>query len=180
VSSFYSQSSGSAASSLAVIKSDEELRNAASKLEFAKTLKDTQYLCHRYLNHPRFKYEVREVLQNNKTVGVLFFRRLFANGQSCIRIIDVIGAEICLKSAIGPLVQEMIANGDEYIDLMSWGLDSNQLKEAGFANCREFTDCVVPEYFSPFSLTTVQRWLFTNLPNTEIIYKGDGDQDRPN
>ena len=179
-SSFYSQTYGSAASSLAVIKSDEDLRNAASRLEFVETLKDIDYLCHRYLNHPRFKYEVREVTLNAKTVGILFFRRLFANDRSCIRIIDVVGAEICLKSAIQPLIQEMLTNGDEYIDLLSWGLDGGQLNEAGFANCREFTDCVVPEYFSPFSQTTVERWLFTNLPDTEIIYKGDGDQDRPN
>jgi hypothetical protein len=123
---------------------------------------------------------VREVMLNAKTVGILFFRRHFANDRSCIRIIDVVGAEVCLKSAIGPLVQEMLLNGDEYIDLLSWGLDGSQLNEAGFANCREFTDCVVPEYFSPFSQATVKRWLFTNLPNTEIIYKGDGDQDRPN
>ena len=180
VQSTYSQSSDSVTPTLVVINSDNELRNAASKLEFIQTLKDSDYFCHRYLRHPRFKYEVREVLSNNKTVGVVFFRRLFANNRSCIRIIDVIGGEICLKSAIEPLVQEMTANGDEYIDLMSWGLDSNQLKEAGFANCREFADCVVPEYFSPFSQTNVDRWLFTNLPDTEIIYKGDGDQDRPN
>ena len=179
-SSFYSQTYGSAASSLAVIKSDEDLRNAASRLEFVETLKDIDYLCHRYLNHPRFKYEVREVTLNAKTVGILFFRRLFANDRSCIRIIDVVGAEICLKSAIQPLIQEMLTNGDEYIDLLSWGLDGGQLNEAGFANCGEFTDCVVPEYFSPFSQTAVERWLFTNLPDTEIIYKGDGDQDRPN
>ena len=179
-SSFYSQTYGSAASSLAVIKSDEELRNAVSRLGFLETLKDIDYLCHRYLNHPRFKYEVREVMLNAKTVGILFFRRLFANDRSCIRIIDVVGAEICLKSAIQPLIQEMLTNGDEYIDLLSWGLDGGQLNEAGFANCGEFTDCVVPEYFSPFSQTTVERWLFTNLPDTEIIYKGDGDQDRPN
>jgi len=179
-SSFYSQTHGSAASSLVVIKSDEELRNAASRLEFVETLKDIDYLCHRYLNHPRFKYEVREVMLNAKTVGILFFRRLFANDRSCIRIIDVVGAEICLKSAIQPLIQEMLTNGDEYIDLLSWGLDGGQLNEAGFANCREFTDCVVPEYFSPFSQTTVDRWLFTNLPQSEKFFKGDGDQDRPN
>ena len=145
--SIYTQSFDSATTSLVVINTDKDLRNAASKLDFAETLKDIEYLSHRYLNHPRFKYEVREVLLNDKTVGVLFFRRLFANDRSCIRIIDVIGGEICLKSAIEPLVQEMIANGDEYIDLMSWGLDSNLLKEAGFANCREFADCVVPDIF---------------------------------
>jgi len=180
VASFYSHSSELAVSSLAVIKSDEELRNAASKLEFAQTLKDTDYLCHRYLHHPRFKYEVREVLLNDKIVGILFFRRLFANDRSCIRIIDVVGAETCLKASIQPLAQEMLVNGDEYIDLLSWGLNGGELDEVGFVNCREFADCVVPEYFSPFSQTTVERWLFTNLPQSEIIYKGDGDQDRPN
>ena len=180
VTSFYAHSSESVASSIAVISSVEDLRYAASKLDFAETLKDVEYVSHRYLNHPRFKYEVREVLLKNKTVGILFFRRLFANNRSCIRIIDVFGAETCLKSAIGPLAQEMLMNGDEYIDLLSWGLDGSQLNEAGFANCREFADCVVPEYFSPFSQTNVDRWLFTNLPDTEIIYKGDGDQDRPN
>ena len=180
VQSFYSESSDLAVSSFAVIKSDVELRNAISKLDLSEALKDIDYLCHRYLNHPRFKYEVREVILNTKTVGILFFRRLFANDRSCIRIIDVVGAEACLKSAFEPLAQEMHMNGDEYIDLLSWGLDSNQLNEAGFANCRVFADCVVPEYFSPFSQTNVDRWLFTNLPDTEIIFKGDGDQDRPN
>jgi len=180
VASIYAHFSESVASSLAVISSVEDLRYAASKLDFAETLKDVEYLSHRYLNHPRFKYEVREVMLNAKTVGILFFRRLFANDRSCIRIIDVVGAETCLKSAIEPLAQEMLMNGDEYIDLLSWGLDSNQLNEARLANCRDFADCVVPEYFSPFSQTTVERWLFTNLPDTEIIYKGDGDQDRPN
>ncbi|MTA65982.1 MAG: hypothetical protein F2517_05485, partial [Actinobacteria bacterium] len=88
VQSTYSQSSDSVTPTLVVINSDNELRNAASKLEFIQTLKDSDYFCHRYLRHPRFKYEVREVLSNNKTVGVVFFRRLFANNRSCIRIID--------------------------------------------------------------------------------------------
>lgn len=166
--------------SLAQLNTDEELRRAAASLNFSETLKDVDYLCHRYLHHPRFKYEIREVIQNAKTVGILVFRRSFANGSSCIRIIDVVGAENCLKSAVRPLVQEMQQNGDEYIDLLSWGLDGEQIKDLGFNDCREFTDCVVPEYFSPFSQTNVDRLLFTNLPNAEIIYKGDGDQDRPN
>ena len=167
-------------SSLAVITTDEELRRVANGLDFAETLKDADYLCHRYLNHPRFNYEIREVISIANPVGILVFRRSFANDRSCIRIIDVVGAELCLRSAIVPLVQEMQQNGDEYIDLLSWGLDLDQIKEIGFTDCRELADCVVPEYFSPFSQTNVDRWLFTNLPESEIIFKGDGDQDRPN
>ena len=178
--SFPNPSSDHGASSLAVITTDDELRRVATGLDFAETLKDADYLCHRYLNHPRFNYEIREVILNAKTVGILAFRRSFANDRSCIRIIDVVGAELCLKSAFVPLVQEMQQNGDEYIDLLSWGLNGDQIKEIGFTDRRELADCVVPEYFSPFSQTNVDRWLFTNLPETEIIYKGDGDQDRPN
>ena len=178
--SFLQPSPGHAASSLVVITTDEKLHRVAKGLDFAETLKDANYLCHRYLNHPRFNYEIREVILNAKTVGILAFRRSFANDRSCIRIIDVVGAELCLRSAIVPLVQEMYQNGDEYIDLLSWGLNGDQIKEIGFTDCRELSDCVVPEYFSPFSQTNVDRWLFTNLPETEIIYKGDGDQDRPN
>ena len=177
---FLQPSSGHAASSLVVIATDKELYRVAKGLDFAETLKDAKYLCHRYLNHPRFNYEIREVILNAKTVGILAFRRSFANDRSCIRIIDVVGAELCLRSAIVPLVQEMQQNGDEYIDLLSWGLNGDQIKEIGFTDCRELADCVVPEYFSPFSQTNVDRWLFTNLPETEIIFKGDGDQDRPN
>ena len=178
--SFVRPSSDYSVSAITKVTTDEELRRVAKSLDFADTLKDVDYLSHRYLDHPQFQYEIREVISNSKTVGILVFRRSFANDRSCIRIIDVVGAEFCLRTAIGSLVQEMRQNGDEYIDLLSWGLDGSQIKEIGFTDCRELTDCVVPEYFSPFSQTNVDRWLFTNLPETEIIYKGDGDQDRPN
>ncbi len=167
-------------SAITKVTTDEELRSVAKSLDFAETLKGVDYLSHRYLNHPRFNYEICEVNLNSKTVGILVFRRSFANDRSCIRIVDVVGAELCLRSAIGPLAQEMRQNGDEYIDLLSWGLDGSQIKEIGFTDCSELTDCVVPEYFSPFSQTNVDRWLFTNLPENEIFFKGDGDQDRPN
>ncbi len=178
--SFVQPSSDHSKSAMAIVTTDGELRRVAKSLEFAETLKDVDYLSHRYLNHPRFNYEIREVVSDAKAVGILVFRRSFALDKSCIRIIDIVGAELCLKSAIWPLSQEMQQNGDEYIDLLSWGLDGSQIKEMGFTDCREVSGCVVPEYFSPFNQTNVDRWLFTNLPETEIIYKGDGDQDRPN
>lgn len=167
-------------SSLTTISTNEELRNDVANLDFSATLKDIDYLCHRYIDHPRFKYEVRSVRLDKKTIGILVFRRSYANDRSCIRIIDIMGEEICLSSATRLLVQEMLENGDEYIDLLSWGLDSKQINRIGFTDVHDFADCVVPEYFSPFSQTNVDRFLFTNLPETEIFYKGDGDQDRPN
>ena len=166
--------------SMLVIESESDLQRFAQRFELEKSGKDLGYLIHRYLEHPRFQYSIREVLADSKTIGLVVFRRSFAHERSCIRIIDVIGAEICLKSAIQPLIQEMLTNGDEYIDLLSWGLDNSQIKDMGFLNCQDIASCIVPEYFSPFSQTKVDRWLFTNLPQSEKFFKGDGDQDRPN
>jgi hypothetical protein len=179
-SSFFQPFSDRAACSFRTVESEVDLCKILSDLDFDMKLKDSTYLCHRYLRHPRFAYEIREVLVNGETVGVVVFRRLFAMGRSCIRIIDVIGGEKCLETAIYPLIREMLMKRDEYIDLLCWGLDRDQVKEIGFFDRRESDECVVPDFFSPFIQLNIDRWLFTNLPHTEKIFKGDGDQDRPN
>ncbi len=162
------------------ITTDSELRGLLDKFDFQPTGKDVNYLCHRYLHHPQFKYSIRKVLKDDQMLGLVIYRRLFANEKSCIRIIDVVGGEECLKGVFFNLIREMREYGDEYIDLVSFGLDTKSLENIGFIDRRKYGDFVVPEYFSPFSRTNVDIRFFTNLPETEIIYKGDGDQDRPN
>ena len=169
-----------ASASVISVETEFDLQRIAQNFNLAESRKDTEYLVHRYLDHPRFQYSLREVIVENETRGLVIFRRSFANSRSCIRIVDLIGGELCLAAAIRTLTEEMIANGDEYIDLLSWGLDNRQLKEMGFLDCRDIPGCIVPEFFSPFSQTKIERWLFTNLPESEKFFKGDGDQDRPN
>jgi len=162
------------------IKTEFDFQRFAQRFNLAESKKDLDYLIHRYLNHPRFQYSVREIIVDNETIGLMIFRRIFANSRSCIRIIDLIGGEPCLEAAIRPLIEEMFANGDEYIDLLSWGLDNHQVEDIGFYDCKDIPSYIVPEFFSPFSQTRIERWLFTNLPESEVFFKGDGDQDRPN
>ena len=157
-----------------------ELKTAISKLHLDKYGKDLEYFCHRYIEHPMFNYEIIEVLETDQVIGVVIYRRCFMNKNSCIRIIDVVGGVSCLKGALTFLNLEMAMNGDEYIDLVSWGLDKSELKNAGFIDRREFANCVVPEHFSPFSPLNKDTWVFSNLPDVEQLFKGDGDLDRPN
>jgi len=172
--------SDSSFGSLSVVSTEKDLRHALSDFEFDLNPKDADYFCHRYLSHPRFKYEIRKVLVDGVVTGVIVFRRSFALNRSCIRIIDVIGGEESLRLATKSLTCEMITNGDEYIDLLCWGLNSDHVQETGFFDRREFVDCIVPDYFSPFLQSNSDCWLFTNSPSSEKIFKGDGDQDRPN
>jgi hypothetical protein len=69
---------------------------------------------------------------------------------------------------------------DEYIDLVCWGLDIDAIQKTGLVDRRKYPNFIVPEYFSPFVPENLDRWLFINNPDNEKIFKGDGDQDRPN
>lgn len=152
----------------------------AIKSELEKYGKDVDYFCHRYMNHPSFNYEIIEVMDESKFAGILVFRRCIVDESSCLRIIDVVGGTNCLGGAMPFLVSEMYKNNDEYIDLVSWGLDRKELEQVGFTNRRNHLDCIVPELFSPFVPTNKDIWFFSNLLNSEQFFKGDGDQDRPN
>ena len=163
-----------------VISTVKELNAISKKFNFMKFGKDTEYLIHRYLKHPQFDYSMRHVAVNSKTVGLIVTRRCFANDRSCIRIIDVLGGEPCISVAIGSLVKEMEDFGDEYIDLVSWGLDHEQIKRIGFIDRRHHKNLVVPEHFMPFVSENKDISIFTNSPDTEQLFKGDGDMDRPN
>jgi len=163
-----------------VITTESDLNKVMRRLKPQDKSKDISYLHHRYLDHPNFDYCVRAVIKNDETIGVIVTRRLFANNGSCTRIIDLLGGEFCLEAASNFLRNEMIEMGDEYIDLVSWGLNSVALERFGFFDRRKFDGLVAPDHFSPFIRENKDLWFFTNCPETEKFFKGDGDQDRPN
>ena len=155
--------------SVSRIANSSDLRTAATKLQIEKFGKDADYLCHRFVDHPIFKYEIIEVMEFGKIIGIVVYRRCFVQKNSCIRIIDVAGGAYCLKGARQYLADEMMKFGDEYIDLVSWGLDKTELENIGFADRREHIDCTVPEHFSPFSRLNRDIWFFSNLPDAEPV-----------
>lgn len=49
------------------------LRIAAANLNLEKYPKDIDYLCHRYIDHPRFAYKIIEILKQGQIIGLIFF-----------------------------------------------------------------------------------------------------------
>ena len=165
---------------LSPVKYSSDLWRALKEGQFLDNRKDFWHLEKHYLMNPRFEYNVCKVLVKNKTIGLIVYRRQFMNSSSCIRIIDVVGDELCLIAALPALINEMHEQGDEYIDLVCWGLDIDAIQKTGLVDRRKYPNFIVPEYFSPFVPENLDRWLFINNPDNEKIFKGDGDQDRPN
>ena len=73
------------------------------------------------------------------------------------------------------LMNEM---GCEYIDAYEAGIEDSVFYRAGWKKVEEEGN-IIPDYFSPFEHRKVDIHYSTSHINA-ILFKGDGDQDRPN
>lgn len=71
----------------------------------------------------------------------------------------------------------MIENQVEYIDMYETGIQQNMLLEAGWISVKESGN-MIPNYFSPYLQRTVDIH-YCKSDEKAILFRGDGDQDRP-
>ena len=58
------------------------------------------------------------------------------------------------------------------------GLDADRLYSAGWINVDE-TNNTIPNYFSPFRQENIDVY-YCSSDKEAVLFRGDGDQDRPN
>ena len=151
------------------------LWNARQKLRLP--YKDKWYLEKRYCNHPKYSYKMLTI---DATESLLIAREVNHNNTKVLRIVDFIGNENDLNY-IGEAIQQLIDSNDyEYIDFYCEGIEASILENSGF-KYRDASDLnVIPNYFEPFVAENIDIHFFTNTNEKIYIFKGDGDQDRPN
>lgn len=141
--------------------------------------KDISYFIHRYYEHPIYEYNIYSVTNNDlgEVVGLCVFRQQEYAGSKCLRLIDYVGEHEFLYTGMNQ-VDELIGCYDvEYIDMYEYGLSVEELLTAGWKKVGD-DENVIPNYFSPFERKNVTIDICTLNPDM-VIFKGDGDQDRP-
>lgn len=69
----------------------------------------------------------------------------------------------------------------EYIDFYNFGINQKILNKAGFELNKYNKDIIIPNYFEPFLQKNIKLYYVSWPKKTSFpIFKGDGDQDRPN
>lgn len=142
-------------------------------------VKSEQYFKKRYFEHPIYQYIAYGIINANKhCVGVIFTREICINGAKALRIVDYRG-DLRELGNIGNCLEELIAdNGYEYIDLMASDLDETVMKRSGFTLLAPEGLNIIPNYFEPFEKRNVKIYYHKSVD--VVIFKADGDQDRPN
>lgn len=174
-----------------VKESEYHLVNYESEKDFVKSVdlekingmttpqKTREYFVHRYFRHPIYQYNVYTVMDSaNKVHGVLVLRVQEYNGTAVLRFVDYLGKPDVLSDITTEIDKEMGKLNVEYIDMYETGIDDKYLTQGGWIQVKQ-TDNIIPNYFSPFETRVIDIYYSSSNPNA-VLFRGDGDQDRPN
>lgn len=163
------------------IKDIQQFRECMPECELQrmKPYRDSQYINHRYFEHPYYMYKVYGIQNQDKTEAILVGREVAANGNICFRIVDYYGEETAFCNAAYALDELMREQDYEYIDFCNYGMNDKVMKQAGFQNVKHDNN-IVPDFFEPFEQRNVDIYIYANSLLDVKIYKAFGDQDRPN
>jgi hypothetical protein len=142
--------------------------------------KSAEYVGARYLRHPIYTYRVLALRRGDATLGVLVLRVATHGHRRALRVIDYIGPPDTVPG-IGAVVLAQLRHFDaEYADLHNHGLDPALFEAAGFTAVDPSGRDIVPDHFEPFERRNVPIRFALNTDRPAVLFKGDGDQDRPN
>lgn len=141
--------------------------------------KSISYIFKRYFEHPVYKYRIYALSKNeHKANTLLVFRIQDYGGSHALRLIDCIGKCEDIKyitRLLDILMEELEC---EYVDTYVAGVQEEVFLAGGWRKVMNEGN-IIPDYFSPFEHRKIDIHYSSSNP-TAILFKGDGDQDRPN
>lgn len=144
-----------------------------------KPYKEAWYIKKRYFEHPIYKYDIYGIEGKEQKVSLLVvFRVINVKGINIIRLIDCIG-DFTFMGSISGLLDNLLEKYEaEYVDCYEVGINEEDMKRAGWKKTADSGN-VIPNYFEPFIQKNIDIYYFSSEPDI-VLFKGDGDQDRPN
>ncbi len=145
--------------------------------------KDLAYLIHRYFENPWFRYGVWAARENGRPLALAVTRTVPAADTGCtpvVRLVDYLGADETLPRLGAALDGILRAAKAEYMDCYNAGIAPEVFCAAGFRERCEGDGAVIPNYLAPPLRENTEYYYFTSAPENFVLFKADGDQDRPN
>ncbi len=141
--------------------------------------KDYNYFKNKYFFHPIYNYQFYLVYEKAFLLGFFVGRVSKFKGSKALRFVEYFGDLNVLKK-IKYTLNKLLKNSKyEYIDFYNYGINSKNIKNSGFKK-NNYKNIIIPNYFEPFQKKNIKiKSVFYPYNSKLIIFKGDGDQDRP-
>lgn len=142
------------------------------------------YFVNRFIRHPFYKYRVFLMTGSDGDMALIATRIAEHGGARVLRLVDFYGSPSVFRFAGHGLTKLMTESEVEYADLWAFGMEESAIFSAGMIHVNLTGPVVVPNYFEPFAarngriLCAIKKSSSSSCP--VMIFRADGDQDRPN
>lgn len=146
-------------------------------------IKSDEYLFNRYIMHPIYNYDLYGIFENNLLKAICIIRPISKYNSVVLRIVDYIGSNENFSLLAGIILDLLKDYKAEYIDIYSHGIPLKELNRAGFVSRSFVNNLIIPNYFEPFVRENINVLFAYKKSKSDFpvrLFKGDGDQDRPN
>lgn len=153
------------------------------------------FLNWRYVEHPRFRYDIRLLRRHGKPVAlvVLRYEQIGGTAMNAVRLIEILGEPDSVRILLVQIVAEMDCATVAFVDWYGTAeLPSRILVELGFTQTAATDGPSLPNRLAPVepaetSIRAAFRWNMPRLREDSQFFemqpyvtKGDSDLDRPN
>lgn len=167
------------------LKKVKSIRMLEEKFDFNKKFpsqayKSKEYVEKRFFNHPVYEYKIWGIYKDSSRYsGVLIGREIKIGERKILRFVDYLG-DIEYLGKIGSALEQLMQEEQyEYIDLMAGTLPEGLMRNSGFILRKADDENIIPTYFEPFVQENINIYFQKSVADI-VIFKADGDQDRPN
>lgn len=139
------------------------------------------YIKHRYYEHPYYDYLVYGVKNQRYLCEAAFVaREESVDDVKVLRIVDWFGKRETIADCGMAIDQLLLDNNYEYIDFYCYGMPHAAMEKGGFIKISEDDSNIIPNYFHPFECKNIKLYFYTWYKEKIAVFRGYGDQDRPN
>ena len=150
------------------------------KLEFhPQVRKSLWFINRRYINHPYYRYLLfrpeKHTTKEQYGIGVL--RIVEYKKARAVRIVDWLGSPELFGEFCAFSTSIATSTSSEYVDLYCTGMPRDSILNAGFKPITKID--IIPSHFTPFKRENIRLSFVSTATNNLVMFRGDGDQDRP-
>lgn len=142
--------------------------------------KTPEYFRARYLQHPMYRYLAFVLHRGTRSIGMLAMRVATHGDRQALRVVDFVGPDDAVPGLGALVLAHVRALGAEYADVHNSGIDPALFEAAGFSRVDPAGADIVPDHFEPFERRNAPIRFALKTDRPAVLFKGDGDQDRPN
>ena len=162
------------------VKSPEALAALGMPASPHTPRKDVWYMQRRYFAFPHLTYSVYAAKAGGHLLAYLVCRVVDSGQGKALRIADFVG-DTSLLPRLGAAIDGLLKqSGAEYAECYCAGVDPAVMAAAGFSKRKEGDANILPNYLQPPLFENTEYYYFTSDPDRFVLFKADGDQDRPN